>query len=127
MYEITISDSTGSLTLPALEVPLTTTTLEGATDVQTLDYNIYTDFITTKRTVSHTWSYMTETEFNALKAYYDRQFTLFQYPQITITKLGITNMTARFTLNPQSIIDHCGTVQGVTVSFRESKQNPVSS
>lgn len=127
MYEIIITDSTGSLTLPALEVPLSVTTLEGSSDVQTLDFNIYTDFITMKRLVAHTWSYLTEAEFNLIKGYYDRQFTLYQYPSITVTKLGITGMTVRFTLNPRSIIDQCGTVNGVTVSFRETKQNPVSS
>lgn len=124
MYEIVITDSTDSDTLPALEIPLVLTTIEGATDVQTLDFNIYTDFITTKRLASHTWAYLSEAEYNTLKGYYDRQFTLFEYPTITITELGITNMVVRMTLNPQSIIDHCGTVEGVTVSFRESKQNP---
>lgn len=124
MYEIEITDSSGTATLPELEVPLTITTIEGASDVETLDKNIYTDFITTKRMVSHTWAYLTEAQFNAIKAYYDRQFTDFQYPSITVTEAGITDMTARMTLNPQTIIDHCGTVSDVTVSFRESKQNP---
>lgn len=124
MYEIEITDSSGTITLPPLEVPLTIGTIEGASDVETLDKNIYTDFITNKRQVTHSWSFLTEDQFNAIKAYYDRQFTDFQYPSITISALGITDMTARMTLNPQSIIDHCGTVSDVTVSFRESKQNP---
>lgn len=124
MYEIIITDDSGSDTLPALEVPLTVTPLEGASDVQTLDYNIYTDFITQKRILSHTWAYMDEADFAMIKGYYDRQLTLFEYPTITITELGITDMTARMTLSPQSVIDHCGTVEGVTVSFRESNQNP---
>lgn len=124
MYEIEITDSSGTTTLPALEVPLSLETLEGSSDVTTLDFNVYTDFITTKRRVSHTWAFLTEAEFTALKAYYNRQFTDFQYPSITITELGITAMTARMTLNPQNVIDHCGTVADVTVTFRESNQNP---
>jgi len=124
MYEIILTDSTGSVTLPALEVPLVLTTLEGSSDVQTLDFNIYTDFITTKRQLSHTWSYLSEDEFNEIKAFYDRQFTDFQYPRVTVTELGITDMTARMTLNPRTVIDHCGTVAGVTITLRESKQNP---
>lgn len=123
MYEIVLSDSTGSTTLPELEVPLTITTLEGATDVQTLDYNVYTDFITTKALYSHTWAYMSEEDYNVLKGYYMRQFSLFQYPNATIDKLGITNQTVRMTLNPQSIIDNCGTVESVTITLRETKQN----
>lgn len=124
MYEIVITDSTGSLTLPALEVPLTISPIEGSTDVQTLDYNIYTDFTTIKKLISHSWAYLTEDQYNDLKGYYERQFTLFQYPRITISELSITDMTAKMTLNPQAIIDQCGTVSNVTVSFRESKQNP---
>ena len=124
MYEIIITDSTGSATLPPLEIPLTLATIEGATDVTTLDFNVYTEFIVQKLLASHTWSYLTEAQFNIIKGYYDRQFTLFEYPSITITELGITDMTARMTLNPQTVIDQCGTVEAVTVSFRESKQNP---
>lgn len=127
MYEIEITDDTGTLTLPALEVPLTIQTLEGATDVQTLDFNIYTDFITTKRLLSHTWAFLTEDQFNDIQGYYLRQFTLYKYPSITIAAKGIVDMVVRFNLNPESIIDQCGTVEGVTVSFRETKQNPESS
>jgi hypothetical protein len=123
MYEIIITDSTGSTTLPPLEVPLVITTIEGAVDVEVLDKSIYTDFIAQKRQVAHTWAYLSETLFNIMKGYYDRQFTTFQYPRITITALGISDMPVRMSLNPQNIIDQCGTVEAVTVSFRESKQN----
>jgi hypothetical protein len=124
MYEIVITDSTGSTTLPPLEVPLVITTIEGAVDVEALDKSIYTDFITQKRQVAHTWAYLSETLFNIMKGYYDRQFeSPYEYPRITITALGISDMPARMSLNPQSIIDQCGTVEAVTVSFRESNQN----
>lgn len=124
MYEIVITDSSGSLTLPALEVPLAINTIEGATDVQTLDYNIYTDFIALKRLITHTWAYLSEDDFNNLKGFYDRQFIFFEYPTISIPALSITDIVVRMNLNPQTIIDKCGTVDNVTVSFRESKQNP---
>ena len=124
MYEIIITDASGTITLPQLEIPLSLAILEGASDVQTLDYNVYTDFITTKRLVSHTWSYLSKADFTALKGYYDRQFTMFAYPTITITEMGITDMIVRMILSPQSVSDQCGTVEGVTVSFRESKVNP---
>jgi len=124
MYEIIIEDSTGSMTLPPLEVPLSKSPIEGASDVTTLDNNIYTDFINLKSLIAHTWAYMNEADFTNLQGYYERQFTLYQYPSISIAALGITDMTVRMTLTPQQIVDHCGTVEGVTVSFRESKQNP---
>lgn len=122
MYDITISDSTATVNLPASEVPLTVTTIEGATDVQTLSYNVYTDFVTTKRIVSHTWSYMTEAEFNTLKGFYDRQFTLFEYPEITIPGINVNGMVSRMSLEPRNIITNCGEVSGVTVSWRETRQ-----
>lgn len=127
-YDITLTDSVGSLVLPRLNVPLTITTLEGAVDVQTLSYDIYTDFITTKRLWEHTWSYMTEEDYTNLQAYYLRQFTLYKYPQISIADENVSLVTVRMELNPKRIIDNCGTVQNVTVRFRETKQqDPLSS
>lgn len=122
MIEIRLTDDTGSTTFQTLEVPLKIQTIEGATDVQTLDYNVYTDFLAQKRVWSHTWAYMTETEYNKLKGYYDRQFTLFEYPQLSIDYFSVANVPVRMTLNPREVIDYCGTVQNVEVTFRETKQ-----
>ena len=122
MYQIQLTDSVNSQILPKLNIPLTETPIEGATDVTTLDLNIYTDFFAKKRSWQHTWAYLTEDEFNILKGFYDRQFTLWQYPEITISELGINNIPVRMTLSPRNIIDNCGTVQDVEVSFRESVQ-----
>lgn len=122
-YELVLTDASGTDTLQATEVPLTITPIEGAVDVQTLSYNIYTDFIAQKRAWSHTWAYMSESDFNVLKGYYDRQFTAFTYPLLTITDLGVDEVPVRMRIEPQNIIDNCGVVRDVTVSFRESKQN----
>lgn len=121
-YDIVLTDSSGATTMPETEVPLTVTTLEGAVDVTTLSFNVYTDFITQKRVWSHTWSYMSEADFAILKGYYDRQFTLYTYPQLTITDESVNLVTVRMTLNPKNIIDNCGQVNDVTVSFRETQQ-----
>lgn len=122
MYAIEIQDSVASLVLPELEVPLTESTIEGAKDVQTLDMNVYTSFIANKRLWSHRWAYMSKEDFEALKAFYDRQFTTFTYPKISIDELGVSEVVVRMTLSPRSIIDHCGTIEDVTVSFRETRQ-----
>lgn len=124
MIQIVLTDDTGSHTFQALEVPLTITTLEGAVDVVTLDNNMSTYFTANKRQWSHTWAYMTEDEYNFLKGYYDRQWTLYKYPRLTISELGVSNIPARMTLSPQNIIDHCATVNNVGVTFRESIQMP---
>lgn len=119
---LTLTDSTGSYTPIELEVPLTEETVEGAQDVQTLDYNIYTSFITQKRLWGHTWAFMNESDFNILKGFYDRQFTLFTYPTVTIPQLGVEDVVVRMTLNPRTVIDNCGTVDRVSISLRETRQ-----
>src|SRR5690554_1340413 len=121
--EITLTDSAGSDSLASLNVPFTETTLEGAVDVQTLDNNISTYFTNNKRSWSHTWAYMSESEYNILKGYYDRQWSSYLYPLLTISELGINNVPVRMYLEPKNIIDNCLTVQNVTVTFRESGQN----
>lgn len=121
-YEIQLTDSTGTSTLTATEVPLTTNPLEIATDVQVLSGNLYTDFIAQKRIWSHTWAFLTESEYNTIKGYYDRQFTLFEYPELTIADEGVANVPVRMSITPKNIIDGCGVVNDFTVSFRESRQ-----
>lgn len=123
MIEMTLTDGTGSDTLALLNVPLTEATIEGAVDVQTLDNNISTYFTDNKRSWSHTWAYMTKDEYDTLKGYYDRQWVTYLYPLLTISQLSISNIPVRMYLEPKNIIDNCETVQGVTVSFRETGQN----
>jgi hypothetical protein len=121
MIELELTDATGTSTLQMLEVPLTINTIEGATDVQTLDYNVYTDFLTQKRVWSHTWAYMDESDYNILKGYYDRQFTLFEYPELSIDYYNVANVPVRMTLNQQEVVNFCGRVQNVEVTFRETQ------
>jgi hypothetical protein len=124
MIQIVLTDDTLSYTFQSLEVPLTVSTLEGAVDVVTLDNNMSTYFTANKRQWTHTWAYMTETEYNVLKGFYDRQWTLYKYPNLTIADLSVSAIPVRMSLNPQNIIDHCITVNDVTVTFRESIQMP---
>lgn len=121
-YDITLSDSVATATMPLTNVPLTTEFLEGAVDVTTLSFNLYTDFITQKRIWEHTWAFMTDADYDTLKAFYDRQFTTFLYPELTIANEGVTGVTVRMYLENKKIIDRCGTVEDVTVRFRETRQ-----
>ena len=121
-YEITISDTVDEMTIEVPSAPLTEVTIEGATDVTTLDLNIYTDFFATKRSWANTLEYMTETDFNQLKGFYDRQWSLWQYPTISIPDLGVNDVVVRMGITPRNIIDQCGTVNDVTISFRETIQ-----
>lgn len=122
MYDIELTDSTGTSALAATEVPLSTSPLEIATDVQVLSGNLYTDFVAQKRVWSHTWSFLTEAEYNTIKGYYDRQFTLLQYPELTIEDEGVFDVPVRMSITQKNIIDGCGVVNDFSVSFRESRQ-----
>lgn len=123
MYQIVLTDDTTSATLATLNIPLQETIIEGAVDVTTLDMNLYTDFTGKKRLWSNPWAYMTEAEFLTLKGFYDRQFTLLKFPLITIEELGVEDVPVRLSMSPRQIIDHCGTVENVEASFRETVQN----
>lgn len=120
MFQITLTDSTTSYTFTTLSRPLTYRAIEGAVDVETLDNNIYTDFTELKGFWSHTWRYMSEAEYQILRGFYERQFTLLAYPKLTITAMSVANVSVRMTLSPQSIIDNCGKVENATATFRES-------
>lgn len=120
-YDLTLTDATGTDTFTEAEIPITTTPVEISTDVQVLSGNVYTDFIDLKRTWTRTFTYMDKADFDRLKGYYDRQFTLFAYPLLTITDDGANNVPVRMTFSGQNIIDNCGTIQEVTVSFREAR------
>lgn len=120
-YDLTLTDATGTETFNQAEIPITTTPVEIGTDVQVLSGNVYTDFIDLKRTWTRTFTYMDKADFDLLKGFYDRQFTLFTYPLLTITDDGANNVPVRMTFSGQNIIDNCGTIQEVTVSFRESR------
>ena len=122
MITITLTDNTTTLNLPVLNVPLEESIIENATDVVTLDNNVYTDFISQKREWSHTWAYLSKDEYEALRGFYDRQFTLFKYPLFTIDYYSITEVPVRMTINTKNTIDQCGTIKDVTVIFRETSQ-----
>ena len=125
MISILLTDDVSSLEIKKLEVPLDETIIENATDTQTLDGNVSTDFIYTapnKRQWSHTWAYMSNEDYIELKAFYDRQFTLYKYPLFSCDFYSISQVPVRMSMTKKSIIDNCGTVQGVEVTFRETEQ-----
>jgi hypothetical protein len=118
-----LTDTNGTLELPRLEVPFTTEIIEGATDVETLDGNIYTDFIRQKRRWTISYTILTEARYNSIKAYYDQQFiTPWAYPLLSVPYFDIDNVPVRMYLNPKEVWKDCGDVQNVTITLRESRQ-----
>jgi hypothetical protein len=121
---IELTDGTTTATFTLIRPPLVIGTIEGATDIVTLDNNMSTYFTYNKRQWAVEMAYMSEAEFNTLKGFYDRQWTLFQYPLLSIDHFSVVNIPVRMYLDTQNVIDNCGTIENVQVRFRESIQMP---
>lgn len=119
-----VENSNGSLQLPPIEQQFLNTPIENATDVQTLDGNIYTDFTSQKNEWTFNYDSLTEDEYNAIKAFYDDQFTLYEYPTLSIPHFSITDQPARMYINEKDIWNNCGAVQNVQIRFRLTDQLP---
>lgn len=119
---IKLTDSTGTTEWGILSPPLQEATIEGAVDVKTYDNNISTYFTANKRQWSHTWPLMTESEYNALRAYYDRQWTDFKVPLLSLDHYSISLLPVRMYMEPKDVIDNCGRVENVTIRLRETRQ-----
>jgi hypothetical protein len=122
MYKIYLTDSAGTHELPPLEVPLTRVKNEKMTTVEPLSGNVYDQFFATKRVWAHTWKYLTKEQYDLLDEIYERMKSEWTYPQLTIEGENVTNLVVKFELGAKNIIDNCGEVQDVTVSFRETRQ-----
>lgn len=125
-YEITLTDDSASWVSPSPKPPLVVDTIESAIDVTTLDLNVYTDLIGTKKMWTVNWGGLSPSEYAALKAFYDRQFTLYKYPTLTIPDLGVSDAVVRMTITSQDIVDDSGVVDGVTITLRETIQTSTS-
>lgn len=121
-YKLYLTDSAGTHELPPLEIPLTRVKNEKGLMVEALSGNVYDDFIATKRVWAHTWAYLTQEEYELLDEIYERMKSEWTYPQLTVEGDGVTDLTVKFELSAKNIIDDCGTVSDVSVSFRETRQ-----
>lgn len=122
---LTITDTSVTQTYDVLYVPLVSSPIITETDVQTVDGNISTYYNSTKQSFSVQLGNMTQAEYSVLKGFITRQYQNLKYPAITITgaiNLNVNNMIAKMTLSDQQVVNNCGLVEGVELTFRESKQ-----
>lgn len=122
---ITITDPTVTRTYDVWAIPLVSNPDHIGQMVETVDGNVSDYYKARKQKITLSLGYMTAGEYSVLKGFIDRQWENRRYPTITISgaaNLRVTNMVARMELNAQNVIDNCGTVEGVQVSFRESRQ-----
>lgn len=119
----TLQYGTTTVNLPEFEVALEEETLEQAVDVVTLDFNMYTDFRTTKREWKLNWDSLTEAQYNDIKAAYNNQFINYQYPVFAVGHYGFS-VPCRMSINTKEVWNHCGDVQDVEITLRETIQLP---
>lgn len=126
MYKIYLNDSAGTHELPPLEVPLTRVKNEKKAVVEPLSGNVYEDYFATKRSWTHTWAYLSPEQYDLLDEIYERRKVDGVYPSLTIesdnSNDNVSLLTVQYELSPKNIIDECGNVRDVTVSFRETRQ-----
>ncbi len=116
----TITDSTGSFVLPYASPPISMEKVDSFTDIVTLGNDMYTDFVNQKRGWKYQLATLTKAQYSSLKGFYDRQYTLYQYPMLTISEYPVTLVTVRMYLNTQEVYNNCGDVEDVEISFRET-------
>jgi hypothetical protein len=108
--------------MPTIQRDFLNTPKENATDIQTLDGNLYTDFVS----VEHSWTFnyrsLTQDQYNVLRAIYDSQFTLFEYPLLSIPFYSLEDAPVRMYINEKNIWSNCGDVQNVQFIFRITDQ-----
>lgn len=125
-YEIKLQDSTETWDSPTPNTPLTVQTIEAASEVVTLDLNIYVDLFNTKRVWKVQWGYMDPADYAYLRDFYDRQFSNLEFPTLTITDLNVNDVVVKMSLSDQNITDESGLVENVEVVFRETVQSTAS-
>jgi len=125
MIIATLTNNSGTLQLPPIELDFINRNLENAVDVITLDNTIYTDFVDNDfNQWSLKWDSLTQTEYGAIREYYNAQFTDYSYPLLSIPYYSLNNVPVRMTINEKSIWNHCGDVMGVQIGFRETNPLP---
>lgn len=126
MISLTIQDSDDVITFDTvLSSPVILTPIINETDVQSIDGNISTYYGSTKRQYQFKIAWLDAVTYAKILQFRDRQYANMKYPQITIlgaSNINVTDMTAKLTVSEQEVVDNCGTVENVVLTFRESKQ-----
>jgi hypothetical protein len=109
----------GGVTLPTPDLPFKRITTPNETDNTTLDGTIYTDFINRRRSWSMTWGALSETEYDAIRAIYNAQYTNQQYPILQIAHYSLV-AAVKMNVTPEDDIRRDGTcIRGFGITLLE--------
>lgn len=119
---LTLTDDNATEVYTLLPSPFTKSRVMGKSEVTTQSGDIYTDYVYKKFEFKYEWDFLSAAEYAVLEGFFNRQFSLNKYPRITIPELGVENMVVRMELSDQNIVNNCGMVEKVGISFRETTQ-----
>lgn len=119
---LTLTDTVDTVTYNLLEVPFTTEDVAGKTDITTLSGNVYVDYLYNKRRWIHKWKTMSESEYNKLRGFYDRQLSLYKFPLLSIPEYGIENVPVVMSISARKTVNNCLRVEDVEIKLRETTQ-----
>lgn len=105
-----------------LSNPLTITDVEGKSQNTTLDGNIYVDYAYNKKAFSVSIFNLRCIDYAIIRGFYDRQFTLGEFPTLTIPELCIYNMPVFFDIGRREINSQCIRTDKLELNFRETTQ-----
>jgi len=114
-----ITSTLNGVAMPAIEQQFLHTPIENAADVITLSGEIYTDFVSQNNSWTFNYDSLTQAQYDALKDTYDSQFTMYEYPLLSIPFYSLDSVPVRMYINEKDIWDNCGSVQNVRITFRE--------
>lgn len=127
MITATLTNDMTTYQLPPIEKDFIHKPIENATDVVTLDGNMYTDFVNQKSSWTFNYDSLTEEQYNDIREFYDTQFLLFDYPRLSIPYYSLSDRRVRMYINDKNIWNNCGSVQNVQLIFRETDELPEGS
>lgn len=123
MISFSLTDSEDAVSYEMYNAPFTDSEVAtGQESVTTLSGDVYVDFVYTKRTWTREFSYMKESDYLRLKAFYDRQKTTLQFPLLSIPEFGIENVPVYLKISDRKTINSCGAVVDVKLTMRETVQ-----
>lgn len=105
-----------------LSDPLTITDVEGKSSITTLNGNVYVDYVYNKKEFTVSIFNLNASDYAEIRGFYDRQFTLHEFPTITIPELGISDMVVYFQIGNREINSQCIRTDKLTLKFRETAQ-----
>lgn len=108
--------------LPRLEIPFLQTPLENSRDVETLDGNVHSDFISLERQWSISYSRLTKEQYDQIRDIYESQFETGNYPTLTIDEYNVDEVPVRMRLNTKNIKNWGKFIDDVEITLRETVQ-----